>query len=97
MKHIAVLDEGTTSTRAVLIAADGSVVTEKNYKVDVHTPGGTRVEQDPKQIVDRSVQALREVLDQARDQGWMSTASPSPTSAPTPPSWTARPANRCPS
>ena len=69
MKHIAVLDEGTTSTRAVLIAADGAVVAERNYKVDVHTPGGNRVEQDPKQIVDRSIQALREVLDQAKEQG----------------------------
>lgn len=65
MKHIAVLDEGTTSTRAVLIAENGEVVAERSYKVDVYTPGGSRVEQDPKQIIDRSVQALKEVLDQA--------------------------------
>ena len=65
MKHIAVLDEGTTSTRAVLIAADGTIADERIYKLDVHTPGGNRVEQDPKQVVQRSIQALREVLDRA--------------------------------
>ena len=68
MKHVAVLDEGTTSTRAVLISAGGRVVAERNYKVDVATPGGNRVEQNPGQIVELSIKALREVLDQAREQ-----------------------------
>jgi glycerol kinase len=68
MKHIAVLDEGTTSTRAVLIGQDGSIVFEQQEKVSVFTPSAAKVEQDAKEIIQLSIKVLKAVLDYAKDK-----------------------------
>jgi glycerol kinase len=68
MKHIAVLDEGTTSTRGVLIGEDGSIVTEQQEKVSIFTPGAAKVEQDAKEIIELSIKVLKGVLDYATEK-----------------------------
>jgi glycerol kinase len=68
-KHIVVLDSGTTSTRAVLFNDRSKVVAESSLKIAVHTPGGSRVEQDPNEIIANSITVLKDVLEQAKSQG----------------------------
>lgn len=69
MRHVAVLDEGTTSTRAVVFADDGAVVAESSRRLGIHTPAGLKVEQDPVAIVEASADVLREALAAARGAG----------------------------
>ena len=47
---ILVLDEGTTSTRAMLYAADGTVVASKGHELDQFYPQPGWVEHDAVQI-----------------------------------------------
>lgn len=63
--HVLVLDEGTTSTRAVLFDQLGHVVDEQQHRLALHTPTSHVVEQDATEIADASVAVLREVVRRA--------------------------------
>lgn len=67
--HILVLDEGTTSTRAVLFDADSTVIDQESRRLAVHAPSAAIVEQDANEIVERSVEVLRTVVERARTEG----------------------------
>ena len=64
-RFILVLDEGTTSTRAMLYAADGTVVASKGHELDQFYPQPGWVEHDARQIWDRTLACARAVIDQA--------------------------------
>lgn len=68
-QHILVLDEGTTSTRAVLFDTASTVVDEESRRLAVHTPSAAIVEQDATEIAEKSVDVLRSVLDRAEAAG----------------------------
>ena len=67
--HVLVLDEGTTSTRAVLFDQDGQVVDEQRETLEVSTPRRSIVEQDAALIADHSVAVLRAVVERAAEAG----------------------------
>lgn len=64
-KHILVLDEGTTSTRAVLFDDNTNVIDEESLPIAILTPSFGHVEQDPNEIIEKSIRVLRAVIDRA--------------------------------
>lgn len=64
-QFIVVLDEGTTSTRAILYTLDGQVVATKGHELDQHYPEPGRVEHDAVQIWQRTLACARAVIERA--------------------------------
>ena len=63
MKRIlAALDQGTTSSRAVIFTEDGETIAAYNKEFPQHYPKPGWVEHDPKDILDSQVTALREAV-----------------------------------
>jgi glycerol kinase len=62
---ILALDQGTTSTRAILFAADGRALAEAGSPLDQHYPQDGWVEHDAEEIFAESVKAMRAVLDKS--------------------------------
>jgi glycerol kinase len=63
--YILVLDEGTTSTRAMLFASDGMLVASAQQELTQHYPQSGWVEHDAAEIWDRTLQCALEVIPQA--------------------------------
>ena len=63
--YILVLDEGTTSTRAMLFASDGVLVASSQAELTQHYPKGGWVEHDAGEIWDRTLACAREVIPHA--------------------------------
>ena len=61
-KYLAALDQGTTSSRAVLFTEDGQVVSSYNREFPQHYPKPGWVEHDPKDILDSQIVSLREAV-----------------------------------
>ncbi|MEP7222478.1 MAG: glycerol kinase [Novosphingobium sp.] len=64
-RHILVIDEGTTSTRAMLYAPDGSVGAVAQLPLDQHYPRPGWVEHDAEEIFDKTLLCMREVVEAA--------------------------------
>ena len=64
-RFILVLDEGTTSTRAMLYAPDGTVVASKGQELDQFYPQPGWVEHDATQIWERTLACARAVIERA--------------------------------
>jgi glycerol kinase len=64
-RMILVLDEGTTSTRAMLYAPDGTLVAAKGQEIDQHYPQPGWVEHDAMQIWQRTLACAQAVVDRA--------------------------------
>jgi glycerol kinase len=62
---ILALDQGTTSTRAILFAADGRALAEAGSPLEQHYPQDGWVEHDAEEIFTESVKALRAAVDKA--------------------------------
>ena len=62
---ILALDQGTTSTRAILFAADGRALAEAGSPLEQHYPRDGWVEHDAEEIFTESVKALRGAVDKA--------------------------------
>ncbi|HEY0649894.1 glycerol kinase GlpK, partial [Phenylobacterium sp.] len=62
---ILALDQGTTSTRAILFTADGRPLAEAGSPLEQHYPQDGWVEHDAEEIFAESVKALRAVVDKA--------------------------------
>ncbi|WP_086619975.1 glycerol kinase GlpK [Erythrobacter tepidarius] len=60
--YILVLDEGTTSTRAMLFAADGVFVASAQAPLTQHYPQAGWVEHDPQEIWEKSLACALEVI-----------------------------------
>ena len=63
--HILVLDEGTTSTRAMLFAADGTALGSAQQELTQHYPAPGRVEHDATEIWHRTLACAREMVETA--------------------------------
>jgi glycerol kinase len=63
--YILVLDEGTTSTRAMLFASDGVLVASAQATLTQHYPQAGWVEHDPREIWDKSLACALEVIPKA--------------------------------
>ncbi|MEE4201475.1 glycerol kinase GlpK [Erythrobacter sp.] len=63
--YILVLDEGTTSTRAMLFASDGALVASAQAELTQHYPKSGWVEHDANEIWERTMQCALEVIPKA--------------------------------
>lgn len=63
--YILVLDEGTTSTRAMLFASDGALVASAQAELTQHYPQSGWVEHDPAEIWDKTLRCALEVIPKA--------------------------------
>ena len=61
-EHILVLDAGTTSTRAILFAADGTLVRTAQRELTQHYPRPGWVEHDAGEIWDKTLACAREAI-----------------------------------
>ncbi|MEE8556420.1 MAG: glycerol kinase GlpK [Myxococcota bacterium] len=64
MKYVLALDQGTTSSRAVLFDVSGSIVASRAYEFRQHYPQPGWVEHDPEEIWDSQLRALRDTVAQ---------------------------------
>ncbi len=61
-KILAALDQGTTSSRAVIFTEDGEIIAAFNKEFSQHYPKPGWVEHDPKDILNSQITALREAV-----------------------------------
>ena len=62
MKHVLAIDQGTTGTTALVIAADGRVAGRGYQEITQHYPQPGWVEHDPDEILERTLVAAREAI-----------------------------------
>jgi len=65
MKHLLALDQGTTSSRAILFGLDGSVVKVAQKEFEQHFPNDGWVEHDAEEIWNTQLETAREAISQA--------------------------------
>jgi glycerol kinase len=61
-KHVLAIDQGTTGTTALVIAADGRVAGRGYQEITQHYPAPGWVEHDADEILERTVSAAREAI-----------------------------------
>ena len=61
-KVLAALDQGTTSSRAVVFTLDGQMISSFNQEFPQHYPKPGWVEHDPRDILDTQITSLREAV-----------------------------------
>ncbi|GAA0576230.1 glycerol kinase GlpK [Caenispirillum bisanense] len=66
--HILAIDQGTTSSRAIVFDADGQPLAVAQREFPQHYPAPGWVEHDPEDIWTSTVACVREVLERAGDQ-----------------------------
>lgn len=62
MKYLAALDQGTTSSRAVIFTEDGRLVASSGKEFPQHYPKPGWVEHDPRDILETQITSLREAV-----------------------------------
>ena len=61
-KYLVALDQGTTSSRAVIFSEDGRMIASSNREFPQHYPKPGWVEHDPRDILDTQITSLREAV-----------------------------------
>jgi glycerol kinase len=61
-QYILTIDQGTTSSRCIIFAKDGSVVSSAQYEFKQHYPDNGWVEHAPQDILDTVIRACRQCL-----------------------------------
>lgn len=64
---ILAIDQGTTSSRAIIFAPDGAVVAKAQQEFKQHFPANGWVEHDPEEIWQTTAKVCRDALDQLAD------------------------------
>lgn len=62
VSYLLALDQGTTSSRALLLKSDGTLAAQHQEALDVAYPRPGWVEQDPQAIIDTQLRCARQVL-----------------------------------
>lgn len=62
MKYLAALDQGTTSSRAVIFTEEGEMIASFNKEFPQHYPKPGWVEHDPRDILDTQITSLQEAV-----------------------------------
>ncbi|MCC7132261.1 MAG: glycerol kinase, partial [Gemmatimonadales bacterium] len=62
MTSILALDQGTTSSRAVVVHQDGRILAQAQYEFPQHFPEPGRVEHDPADLFQTTLRAAREAI-----------------------------------
>ena len=63
-RYLVALDQGTTSSRAVLFTMEGQIIASSAYEFKQYYPQPGWVEHDPADILSTQIEALRSVLRQ---------------------------------
>ncbi len=61
-RYLLSLDQGTTSSRAILFSLEGSIVASSQYEFEQHYPEAGWVEHDPDEILVSELRAVQDVL-----------------------------------
>ncbi len=61
MRYILAIDQGTSSTRAILYSTQQQVIAVRQYPITSFSPQSNWVEQDPEEIWQKTLQAIQEV------------------------------------
>src|SRR5437762_14212025 len=61
-KHVLAIDQGTTGTTALVIAADGRIAGRGYHEITQHYPQPGWVEHDAEEILERTLQAARDAI-----------------------------------
>jgi len=61
-RYLLSIDQGTTSTRAVLFASDGSLCAKSQQEFQQHFPDNGWVEHDPKDLLSSAIECCRQVM-----------------------------------
>ncbi len=64
MKHILAIDQGTSSSRAILFTEDGDIVSTYQQDVKLTYPQDGWVEQSPREMVDNTIWAVKSIIDE---------------------------------
>ena len=62
VKHILAIDQGTTGTTCLVVAADGRIVGRSHREITQHYPKPGWVEHDPHEIIERTFAVAREAI-----------------------------------
>src|SRR6266853_5496595 len=62
MKHVLAIDEGTTGTTALMIAADGRIAGRGYQEITQHYPQAGWVEHDAEEILERTLLSARDAI-----------------------------------
>lgn len=62
MRYILAVDQGTSSTRAMIYSTEGDLITLRQYPITSYYPKPGWVEQDPEEIWQKTLQAMQEVV-----------------------------------
>src|SRR6266571_8776281 len=65
MTAVLAIDQGTTGSTALVVAADGRILGRGYREITQHFPQPGQVEHDPEEIFKKTVEAAREALRQA--------------------------------
>jgi glycerol kinase len=66
MSSILAIDQGTTGSTCLVVAADGQILGRGYREIPQHYPQPGWVEHDPRDLMDRTLEAAREAVDRAR-------------------------------
>ncbi|HEX2717981.1 MAG TPA: glycerol kinase GlpK [Gemmatimonadaceae bacterium] len=66
MTAVLALDQGTTGSRALVVAADGTVLARAYREIPQHYPQPGWVEHDPRDLLGRTIEAAREAIAASR-------------------------------
>ena len=61
-KYLVALDQGTTSSRAIVFSAEGQIIASHAVEFPQHYPHPGWVEHDPEDILESQITALREAV-----------------------------------
>ena len=67
-RYLLALDQGTTSSRAVLFTKEGQIVSSAAFEFPQHYPQPGWVEHDPQDILTTQIEALRAAVRQSADR-----------------------------
>ena len=65
MTFILALDQGTSSSRSLIVAADGRILAQAQQETKQYYPRTDWVEHDPQEILDTQFQTARQAIEQA--------------------------------
>ena len=61
-RYILSIDQGTTSSRAIIFDINGQIQAQKNFTFKQYYPKNGWVEHDPNEILDTTINAIKNVI-----------------------------------
>ncbi len=65
-RYILSIDQGTTSSRAIIFDINGQILAQKNFEFKQYYPKNGWVEHDPNEILDTAIKAIKHVIAESK-------------------------------